>query len=70
VKRLPDHVPNYEPAGADWRRVPAGHDLAARAQLPRTPRFVNVKSLRDIEGEPLLELHEADAVPRGIADGA
>jgi anaerobic selenocysteine-containing dehydrogenase len=31
--------------------------------------FVNVKSLRDIEGEPLLELSEADAVFRGIANG-
>ena len=32
--------------------------------------FVNVKSLRDIEGEPLLEMHAADAAARGIADGA
>jgi anaerobic selenocysteine-containing dehydrogenase len=31
--------------------------------------FVNVKSLRDIEGEPVLELHTSDAQPRGIADG-
>jgi anaerobic selenocysteine-containing dehydrogenase len=31
--------------------------------------FVNVKSLRDIEGEPLLEMHEADAVPRGLHSG-
>ena len=32
--------------------------------------FVNVKSLRDIEGEPLLEMHADDAATRGIADGA
>jgi anaerobic selenocysteine-containing dehydrogenase len=32
--------------------------------------FVNVKSLRDIEGEPLLEIHPDDAAARGIADGA
>ena len=32
--------------------------------------FVNVKSLRDIEGEPLLEIHADDAAARGIADGA
>ncbi|WP_028008163.1 molybdopterin-containing oxidoreductase family protein [Solimonas flava] len=32
--------------------------------------FVNVRSLRSIEGEPLLELHPDDARPRGIADGA
>ena len=28
--------------------------------------FVNVKSLRDIEGEPVLEMHPDDAAPRGI----
>jgi anaerobic selenocysteine-containing dehydrogenase len=32
--------------------------------------FVNVKSLRDIEGEPLLEIHADDAAARGIPDGA
>ena len=32
--------------------------------------FVNVKSLRDIEGEPLLEIHADDATARGIPDGA
>ena len=32
--------------------------------------FVNVKSLRSIEGEPLLELHPLDATARGIEDGA
>ncbi|MGK2897875.1 MAG: molybdopterin dinucleotide binding domain-containing protein [Burkholderiaceae bacterium] len=31
--------------------------------------FVNVKSLRDIEGEPVVEIHEADARCRGIASG-
>ena len=31
--------------------------------------FVNVKSLRDIEGEPLLEIHAADAKPRRIVNG-
>lgn len=31
--------------------------------------FVNVKSLRDTEGEPYLEIHPADAEQRGIADG-
>jgi anaerobic selenocysteine-containing dehydrogenase len=30
--------------------------------------FVNVQSLRDIEGEPLLELHAEDAAARGISD--
>ena len=32
--------------------------------------FVNVQSLRDIEGEPLLEISAADAAARGIADGS
>ena len=32
--------------------------------------FVNVQSLRDIEGEPLLEMHAADAASRHLADGA
>jgi anaerobic selenocysteine-containing dehydrogenase len=31
--------------------------------------FVNVRSLRDIEGEPIVEMHEADALARGIANG-
>ena len=31
--------------------------------------FVNVKSLRDVEGEPHLELHPQDAIQRGIVDG-
>ena len=32
--------------------------------------FVNVKSLRSIEGEPLLEIHPEDAASRGLTDGA
>src|ERR1044072_6315265 len=32
--------------------------------------FVNVRSLRAIEGEPLLEIDENDAAARGIGDGA
>jgi anaerobic selenocysteine-containing dehydrogenase len=31
--------------------------------------FVNVKSLRDIEREPLLEIHHGDAAARGITSG-
>ena len=31
--------------------------------------FVNVKSLRDIEREPLLEMHPEDAQARGLQDG-
>ena len=64
---LPDHLPNYEPAGADARYPLAMISPPARNFLNST--FVNVKSLRDIEGEPLLEIHASDAAMRQIADG-
>jgi anaerobic selenocysteine-containing dehydrogenase len=65
-------VPNHESV----RSSPA---LAARYPLAMispparnflNSTFVNVKSLRDMEGEPLLEIHPDDARPRGIAGGA
>jgi anaerobic selenocysteine-containing dehydrogenase len=69
---LPDHLPPYEsPASAP--------ELAARYPLSMispparnflNSTFVNVKSLRDIEGEPLVEIHPDDAAARGIADGS
>ena len=64
---LPQHLPNFEPAGADARYPLAMISPPARNFLNST--FVNVMSLRDMEGEPLLELHESDAQPRGIVDG-
>ena len=64
---LPQHLPNFEPAGADVRYPLAMISPPARNFLNST--FVNVVSLRDMEGEPLLELHESDAQPRGIVDG-
>jgi len=69
---VPDYVPNYESA----QSTP---ELAARFPLAMispparnflNSSFVNVKSLRDIEGEPLLEIHADDAAPRGITSGA
>ena len=68
---VPDHVPNYESA-ASSPELAARYPLAmisppARHFLNST--FVNVKSLRAIEGEPLVEMHAADAAARGIADG-
>ncbi|MCC2633947.1 MAG: putative molybdopterin oxidoreductase [Ramlibacter sp.] len=63
---LPDHVPNYEPAGGSTRYPLAMISPPARNFLNST--FVNVESLRDIEGEPLLELHADDAAARGIHD--
>ena len=68
---VPDHVPNHECAAA-------APDLAARyplAMISPPPRnflnssFVNVKSLRDIEGEPRLEINATDAAARGLGDG-
>ena len=65
---LPDHVPNHEAVGSDARYPLAMISPPARNFLNSS--FVNVKSLRDIEGEPLLEIHPQDAAARGIADGA
>ena len=68
----PDYLPPYEslqssPALA--QRFPlAMISPPARHFLNST--FVNVKSLRSIEGEPLLEMHAMDAAARGIKDGA
>jgi len=67
-----DFVPNYE-------SVQTAPELAARYPLAMispparnflNSSFVNVKSLRDIEGEPVIEMHADDAAGRGLADGA
>ena len=69
---LPRYVPPFESAQS-------APDLALRFPLAMispparhflNSSFVNVKSLRSIEGEPLLELHPLDASARGIQDGA
>lgn len=64
---LPDHLPNYEAAGSSSLYPLAMISPPARNFLNSS--FVNVRSLRDIEGEPVLELHASDAAARGIADG-
>jgi anaerobic selenocysteine-containing dehydrogenase len=66
---LPNHVPNHEAVSTT---APGAYPLAmisppARNFLNST--FVNVKSLRDIEGESLLEIHPVDAHTRGICSG-
>jgi anaerobic selenocysteine-containing dehydrogenase len=64
---LPDHLPNFETAGSS-----AAYPLAMISPPARNflnSSFVNVKSLRDIEGEPLLEIHADDAASRGIESG-
>jgi anaerobic selenocysteine-containing dehydrogenase len=65
---LPDHVPNHEAVGTSSRYPLAMISPPARNFMNST--FVNVPSLRDIEGEPLLEIHASDAAARGIASGA
>jgi anaerobic selenocysteine-containing dehydrogenase len=68
---VPDHVPNYESAQSSpelAQRFPlAMISPPARNFLNST--FVNVKSLRDIEGQPLIEMHESDAAARGLHGG-
>jgi anaerobic selenocysteine-containing dehydrogenase len=65
---LPDHVPNHEAAG-QHRRYPLAM-ISPPARNFLNSSFVNVQSLRDIEGRPLLEMHPDDAAARGIADGS
>ena len=64
---LPDHVPNHEAAHSSTQYPLAMISPPARNFLNSS--FVNVKSLRDIEGEPLLEMHAQDAAVRGIESG-
>jgi len=64
---LPDFIPNYE--------APTAQDMYPLAMISPPARnflnssFVNVKSLRDMEGEPLLEIHPDDAAARQLQDG-
>ena len=68
---VPDHVPNYESAVSS-PELATRYPLAMISPPARNflnSSFVNVQSLRSIEGEPLLEIHAADAAARGIASG-
>ena len=64
---LPDHLPNHEVPGSSADYPLAMISPPARNFLNST--FVNVKSLRDIEAEPVLEIHAVDASARGISGG-
>ena len=64
---LPDHVPNYEAFASSPLYPLAMISPPARNFLNST--FVNVRSLRDTEREPLLEMHASDAAARGIQSG-
>ncbi len=61
---LPNHVPNHEAVGSSAAFPLAMISPPARNFLNSS--FVNVKSLRDIETEPVLEIHADDALARGI----
>jgi anaerobic selenocysteine-containing dehydrogenase len=65
---LPDHLPNHEVPGSSADYPLAMISPPARNFLNST--FVNVKSLRDIEAEPVLEIHPLDAAARGVTSGA
>ncbi|HEY4079083.1 MAG TPA: molybdopterin oxidoreductase family protein [Burkholderiaceae bacterium] len=67
-----DYQANYE-SRASSPELAAKYPLAMISPPARNflnSSFVNVKSLRDIEGEPLVEIHADDAAARGLQDGA
>ena len=64
---LPDHVPNHETFNISPAFPLAMISPPARNFLNSS--FVNVKSLRDLEGEPVLEMHPTDADARGLLNG-
>lgn len=69
---VPDYVPNYESATSS-PELATRYPLAMISPPARhflNSSFVNVTSLRSIEGQPLVEIHPDDAAARGIADGA
>jgi anaerobic selenocysteine-containing dehydrogenase len=64
---LPDHVPNHETFNTSLAFPLAMISPPARNFLNSS--FVNVNSLRDLEGEPMLEMHATDADARGLQNG-
>jgi anaerobic selenocysteine-containing dehydrogenase len=69
---VPEHVANHESVLSSpelARRYPLAM-ISPPARHFLNSSFVNVKSLRAIEGEPLLEMHADDAAARGIEGGA
>ena len=70
-----DPLPGYT---APYESVASNPELAAKYPLAMispparnflNSSFVNVKSLRDTEGEPHLDMHPQDAAARGLANG-
>ncbi len=65
---LPDHVPNHEAVGSSSAYPLAMISPPARNFLNSS--FVNVDSLRQMEVEPILEIHPVDAQARKVESGA
>jgi anaerobic selenocysteine-containing dehydrogenase len=68
---VPDYVANYESAQSSpelARRFPLAM-ISPPARNFLNSSFVNVTSLRAIEGEPVLEISAGDAAARGIVSG-
>jgi len=62
----PAELPSSNPALA--KKYPLNF-LSPPARNFLNSSFANLKRFRDEEGEPALELHAADAAPRGVRDG-
>lgn len=68
---VPDFIANYESVASTpvlAQRYPLAM-ISPPARNFLNSSFVNVTSLRSAEGEPVVEIHAADAEPRGIAHG-
>ena len=68
---VPDYLPNYE-SKASTPELAARFPLAMISPPERNflnSTFVNIASLRGIEGEPVLEIDAGDASARGIESG-
>ena len=68
---LPGYVPPHESAISTpelAKRYPLSM-ISPPARNFLNSTFVNVDSLRSTEGEPHLDIHPDDALPRGVVDG-
>lgn len=67
---LPDYIAPYEDTRSDAaRRYPLAM-ISPPARHFLNSSFVNVQSLRSVEGEPWLDIHPEDAELRGIEEGS
>ncbi|MGA2189851.1 MAG: molybdopterin oxidoreductase family protein [Steroidobacteraceae bacterium] len=66
---LPDYIgPQEDTRSERSRRYPLAM-ISPPARNFLNSSFVNVESLRAAEGEPWLDVHPDDALPRGVVDG-